>query len=211
MDDVPLKAQLLKAALKGWNAIAEELGSQGHEWLDIRPLFDEIFGDVPSEELLVIWQFFMRTSLVISVSFGTTELLAVSGLGAAIRSFDEDEEILQSPALDFMVTLLSSELKLKGYAKRIRATYDRHSRHLVVSDLLRTLAMAQYLSPHTNQREVSELERFLLDIMASSATGQGSVQRRSSERSKLQTRLRSERGLHRDDAYGTIWSMRSWP
>ena len=40
--DVALKTSILRDSLRGWTAIAEELGAQGHEWTAIRPLFNEI-------------------------------------------------------------------------------------------------------------------------------------------------------------------------
>ncbi len=203
VSDVPLKADLLKRVLQGWNAIAEELGQQGHEWASIRPLFDEIFGDVPPNERTILWQFFMRTSLVLSTALAVTGTLAVRGLSAAMRALTDDPEILNSPALDFMLTLLYTELELDGYVERLRDMHQRHRGHLMVSDLSRTLAMSKYLSPRTRQTEVSALERFLLDSVAPSAGGPAAVQRRSSERSRMQTRIRDERGRHRGDDYGS--------
>lgn len=203
VDDVPLKADLLKEALRGWNAIAEELGQQGHEWIAIRPLFDEIFGDVPPDARSVLWQFFMRTSLVVSTALAVTGTLAVRGLGAAMRSLSEDPDIIGSASLDFMLTLLYAELELDGWVERLKDMHQRHRGHLMVSDLSRMLAMSKFLSPQTRLSDVAELEKFLLDVVASSAGGPDAVQRRSSERSRMQTRLRDERSRHRDDAYGS--------
>jgi predicted MPP superfamily phosphohydrolase len=202
VDDVPLKIRLLKDSLRGWNAIAEELGQQGHEWISVRPLFDEVFKDVAESERETFWQFFMRTSLVVATAFGVAGTLGVRGLSAAVRALDSDEEIRSSPSLDFMLTLLFAELGLDGHIERFRATYDRHRDHLVVTDLIRTLATARYLSPHTKHANVQKLEHFLLDAMIPSPTGGTSVQDRSTRRSQLQTRLRAERARHRSDPIG---------
>ena len=211
VDDVPLKSALLKLALTAWLSIAEELGSQGHEWQEIRPIFDEIFRDTPPEIREATWQFFMRTSFVVSVAIGTTEMFAVSGLSAAARGLAEDPDILVSAALDFMITLIWTQLRLAGYPSRIRATYERHDRHLMVSDLLRTVAMGQYLSPYTSSADVQDLERFLLDVMAPSSGGAASADR-SRERSRIQNRLRTERSLHREDEQGrTLVDQNSGP
>ena len=101
-----------------------------------------------------------------------------------------------------MLTLLYAELELTGYVDRLRAMYERHKGHLMVSDLSRTLAMSKYLSPQTSQAEIQELERFLVDAMTPSAGGPDAVQRRSSDRSRVQTRLQAERSRHRGDSYG---------
>lgn len=199
IDDVPMKAEFLKHCLQGWGAMAEELGSRPIEWETMRSFFDRIFPDFDVERREIVWQFFVRISVVFSVGMAITGILGSKGLGAALRMLSDDDEINESPIMSLYVTLLFCSLNLEGCADVIEATYKRHAKHILVRDLMRSLAMTRYLSPATADAEASTLERFLVGASTERISGVGP---RSEARSRTQTKLRNERSKHRHDEVG---------
>jgi predicted phosphodiesterase len=202
VDDVDLKTELTKEALMSWASLAEEMSQLTLGWDYLREVFDEWFPEFEEADRDRVWDLFKRFSVMMSTAMTMASTLGSSGLAASVRRLGNDAEITSSATYSLYLSFLFTELQLTGYPQQLKAVFERHRSNPVIADVVRTMALARYVSPATPDRDAAVLLDFLSEALGTGATGRDAVQTRSREKSALMTKLRAERSRHRGDAIG---------
>jgi hypothetical protein len=196
VSDLPLKARILKEAIKTLSLIAvvSALLTENDEIVEsIRDLSPP--GSTPAQaaEAERAIRRLLRMVTLMLVGLAASSLLGSAHLGVAIDSALSDEEIRASPTRAWMLTMIYCHLQLPAWADRLRELYERYPEHAFLREVISTYALDLHRATDSDS-EARKLETFLADVYGSRGRGGPvGVPQRAADRSQYLEEIRSAR------------------
>ena len=189
VDDIALKAKLVKEALGGWGMVAVIVAireDQGNEHR--KELVESLAGENTLDADAI--QRVAEVIMTLIMSLVVTGSLASAHLERVMRLVLDDEEFMSQTAPALFATLLSCELRFPNWSQDLRNLYKRHHSHPIVREITRGYAFVAYRRRRLSSVDESRLESLIADIYTAGLDGVG---RNAAARSQVIQELKAGR------------------
>jgi predicted phosphodiesterase len=193
VDDVELRVDLLKEAIRGWAVGALAVLQREEETGAVSEIVRKtLLRDVPAEQAGESLEKIVRVAVMLNLALQVVCSLSVRQTQALLPRVLEDDAFMASSLHALLAVLLACTLRLPGWHRRLIQLRKRHGTYGFVRDLVETIALARYQSLTATDEEAAELEKFLIDIHTEGANATG-VPQRQTLRGQVQGELRKGR------------------
>ena len=198
LDDVEMKEQLLREAIRGWGVAAVLLAfveDQTHAYHDmVKSLFGAREGERLRERQERILDAIAKSTAVFVAGISCLMSLGSLKMVGLLERVLDDDEFMAEPANAFFGTFLYVHLTTHDRARRLTSLVDRHGSNTVIRDIVRHLALLAYYRESLGREEETGFENLLVDIGMSDQNVRGGAER-AAARSYLLAEVRKARIL----------------
>jgi predicted MPP superfamily phosphohydrolase len=201
VDDLELKADVLKAVLDDWSVFVVMAAVREDQEGALRSHVEELLGEGAMEDVDpdAVARFFELIITFITVIAAQTTLGTIH-LEGTLRRVLDDEEFMESTAHALLATMLYAATGNSDWPDRMATLYNRHAEHPIVAEMVRSYALARYRFGELGEGEATKVESFLANVYTGdppATSGQVRSIARGQQRDRAVAQLRKRRMLDR--------------